>query len=173
MEKNLLVIGYTRKPHGLKGEIKLQVTERYLEDLLNVEFVFLNLKGQNMPFFIEDIRVGNSIIAKFEDVNSPEAALKIASKEMYIRQEDLIPDDEREMEVEIPTYERCLGYVIFNGTERIGAIEELIEYPQQEMAVVQYNNREVLVPLNAAYIQKIDDSEKMILVDLPEGLLDL
>ena len=38
MEK-LISIGYTKKPHGLKGEIKLHIEDRYLEDLLEAGFV--------------------------------------------------------------------------------------------------------------------------------------
>lgn len=173
MIDKLVQIGFTKKPHGLKGEIKLHVEDRYLEDLMNVDIVIVQIKGKPTPFFVEDIRVGNAIIGKFEDIDTPESALSIANKELSIREQDIIPDDEREIEVEGMQYDKCIGYTLFDGEKEIGNIIEILEYPQQEMAVVEYENREVLIPLNAAFVKKRDDKAKIILMDLPDGILDL
>ncbi len=172
MEKTIL-IGSTKKPHGLKGELKLYVEERYVEDLMNAEILMIDIKGRPTPFFIEDIRFGNNIIAKFEDVNTPEAAMSIANKEMSLRESDLIPDDEREIEIETMPYEHCIGYTIVNDGEKVGIIDNIVEYPQQEMAILNYKNKEVLIPLNQHFIKKVDDKNKVIEMILPEGLLDL
>jgi 16S rRNA processing protein RimM len=169
----LISIGYTKKPHGLKGEIKLYVYDRYLEDLLEADLVLLDLKGKHTPFFIEDIRVGNHIIAKFEDINTPEAALAIGSKEMFLREEDLLSDADRQFDVEQLPFTHCVGYSIYEGEKLLGIIEEIIEYPQQEMAMIHYQNREVLVPLNEHFVKKMDDKNKKIIVELPDGILDL
>ena len=172
MDKTIL-IGATKKPHGLKGELKLYVEERYVEDLMNAEILMIDIKGRPTPFFIEDIRFGNNIIAKFEDVNTPEAALSIANKEISLRESDLIPDDERVIEIETMPYEHCVGYTIVNKGETVGMIDNIVEYPQQEMAILNYKNKEVLVPLNQHFIKKVDDKNKVIEMVLPEGLLDL
>lgn len=166
-------IGFTKKPHGLKGEIKLHVEERYLEDLLNADIILLDIKGKQTPFFVEDIRVGNNIIAKFEDVDTPEGAMAIASKEIFLRESDLIPDDEREIEVDIPPFEHCVGYMIKNEGVEVGIINEIQEFPQQEMAIVTYNKRDIMIPLNQHFVKKLDDTNKVIEMELPEGLLDL
>jgi 16S rRNA processing protein RimM len=171
--ENLIAIGYTKKPHGLKGEIKVQVEDKYLEDLMETEAVLLAIKGKPTPFFLEDIRVGNAIIAKFEDVNSLEEAMSIASKEMFLRPQDILPDDLREMTVERLAFADCVGFTLFDKNEIVGTIEDVVEFPQQEMAVINYQNRELLIPLNEAFIQQIDKQAKRILMDLPEGLLDL
>ena len=172
MDKTIL-IGATKKPHGLKGELKLYVEERYVEDLMNAEILMIDIKGRPTPFFIEDIRFGNNIIAKFEDVNTPEAAMSIANKEISLRESDLIPDEEREIEIETMPYEHCIGYTIVNEGETVGVIDNIVEYPQQEMAILNYKNKEVLVPLNQHFIKKVDDKNKVIEMVLPEGLLDL
>ncbi len=172
MDKTFL-IGSTKRPHGLKGELKLYVEEKYVEDLMNAEILMIDIKGRPTPFFIEDIRFGNNIIAKFEDVNTPEAAMSIANKEISLRESDLIPDDEREIEIETMPYEHCIGYTIVNEGETVGIIDNIVEYPQQEMAILNYKNKEVLVPLNQHFIKKVDDKNKVIEMGLPEGLLDL
>jgi 16S rRNA processing protein RimM len=169
----LVQIGFTKKPHGLKGELKLHIEDKYLEDLMEADVVVLQIKGKPTPFFVEDIRMGNAIIGKFEDVDTPEAALSIANKELSLREEDIIPDDLREIEVEGMRYDRCIGYTIFDGDNEIGQILEVLEYPQQEMAVIEYEGREVLIPLNTAFIVKQDDKAKKFMMDLPDGLLEL
>ncbi|MEM6699798.1 MAG: hypothetical protein AAF599_15455 [Bacteroidota bacterium] len=55
----------------------------------------------------------------------------------------------------------------------IGVIEEVIEMPQQEMAVINYKDKEVLIPMNEDFILEILEEEKILKVELPEGLLDL
>ncbi len=171
----LIPIGFTKKPHGLKGEIKLHVTERYLEDLMHTDVVILEIKGKPTPFFVDDIRVGNTTIGKFEDIDTPESALSIANKEIFLREEDIIPDDFREFEIENDglAYEKCMGYVIFDGDKEIGSIIDILEYPQQEMAVVMFENREIMIPLNAAFVIKRDDEAQRIMMELPEGLIEL
>ena len=45
--------------------------------------------------------------------------------------------------------------------------------PQQEMFAITYKKRELLIPVSKDYIVKIDHDKKEILMDLPDGLLDL
>ncbi len=170
---NVVKIGFTRKPHGLKGEIKLQIEDKYLEDLLETDVVLLTIKGKPTPYFIEDIRVGNAIIAKFEDVDTVEAATEIGSKELSLREKDILADDEREFEVEGLEYENCVGYKIMDGDNLVGEIEEVVEFPQQEMAILTREGKDILIPLNVAFVIKRDDASKTIFMDLPKGLLEL
>ena len=168
----LISIGYTKKPHGLKGEIKLQVEDTYLDDLLEMDSLLLDIKGKHTPFFIEDLRIGNSIIAKFEDIDTPEAALSIGSKEILVKSDDLKIMNQLKLEAGF-TYEDCLGFTIFDDNKEIGVIKELQEYPQQLMASLEYKGKETLIPLNDNFIKKIDQKKKHILMNLPEGLLEL
>lgn len=170
--ENLVSIGYTKKPHGLKGELKVLIDDLYLDDFLDAETIFLELKGKKLPFFIESVREGNEILVKLEDIDSKEAADNIASKEIFLRESDIVPLDERELEED--DFVQYLGYQVQDSElGLIGAIEEIIEYPQQMMAVVNYQDREVLIPMNEAFIKKIQKKEKIIRMELPEGLLDL
>jgi 16S rRNA processing protein RimM len=170
----LVKIGFTKKPHGLKGEIKLQIDDQYLEDLMETEVVLLTIKGKPTPYFIEDIRVGNAILAKFEDVDTVEAANEIASKDMSLREQDILTDEERTYEEEAGMeYEDCVGYKIMDGDLLVGEIEEVVEFPQQEMAILTREGKDILIPLNVAFVLRRDDESKTIFMELPKGLLDL
>ena len=165
-------IGFTKKTHGVAGELKVFV-EEHLEDIfLEADRVFLEIRGNKQPYFIETIRGGGDLIVKFEDVKNREDAIPLQSKAVFLPASE-VPAD---LEPEAPpmAYARVTGYLLVDATAGdIGAVEEVLEMPQQEMAVVHYQGREVWVPLNPQFVRSIDDAGRKVLVDLPEGLLDL
>ena len=167
-------IGYTKKTYGIKGEIKLNITDRYLEDFAQAEVLFLNLAGRKIPYFIEYINFENPFTLKFEDYNSKESALELTGKEIFMRTKDLLPEEEKVLEIEGLVYEKYVGYQIEDTTKgNLGVIKEIVEYPQQEMAILSIDQNEVLIPLNEQLIRSIDEIEKLIKMDLPLGLLEL
>jgi 16S rRNA processing protein RimM len=173
MDETLIKIGATQNTHALKGELKVFIEEEYEDDFLNIDTVFLTIAGKNIPYFIESVRGGNAMIVKFEDIDTIEAAAKIAKKPIQIRATDRIPEEERIVE-EISSFDYLEGYMMVDKSiGQLAVIEEVMEMPQQEMAVIQYLNQEKLVPLNDRFIVSVDDKNKIVTVDLPEGLLEL
>lgn len=172
--QNYTLIGKTRKSYGIKGEMKLHINEEFLEDIFNLKVVFLKISGKQVPYFVESVRTGNALLIKFEDINSPEETNAITSKEIYARTDDLIPEEERMFEVEGLEFEKYLGYLIIDSEKgRVGAIKEVVEYPQQEMAVVEFEEREILIPLNKKLIASVNETKKELILNLPDGLLEL
>lgn len=173
---NYINIGKTKKVHGTRGDLRLQILEERVEDFMNSDVVFLELNGKQVPFFIAEFTVKGTPMVRFEDINSREEALPLTAKKMFLRQTDLLADDQRTLEVvdDSLKYSRYVGYKIVDITSgEVGLIKEIIEYPQQEMAEVDYKEKEIMIPMNAALIEKIDDKSRMIVMDLPEGMLDL
>lgn len=174
MEK-FIQIGFTKKAYGVKGEMKMKIEEKYVEDFFQAQIVFLNIGGKKVPFFVDNVRVGNTLLAKFEDIDSPEDALTITSKEVFLREKDIIPEENRLLEVEETlVFKKYEGFLMEDINEgKIGIIEEILEYPQQEMALIKYQGKELLIPMNEQLIESVDEEQKTIVMKLPEGLLDL
>lgn len=167
-------IGFTKKTYGVKGEIKLNIKDRYLEDFAQAEVIFFNLAGRKIPYFIEYINFENPFTLKFEDYHSKEAALELTGKEIFMRTKDLLPEEEKILEIEELEYEKYVGYQIEDASKgNLGIIKEIVEYPQQEMAILLINENEVLIPLNEYLIISINEEDKRIKMDLPQGLLEL
>jgi 16S rRNA processing protein RimM len=55
----------------------------------------------------------------------------------------------------------------------LGVILSVQEFPQQFVATVNYQNKEILFPLNEDFIVEIDEEEQLLYLDLPDGLLDV
>lgn len=169
----MVKIGRIGKAHGLNGELKAFVEDAYWEDFLNAEIIFLEIRGQHLPYFVEDVRAGNAVLVKLEDLNSREDAQMLHHKDIYLRSADILPDEARTIII-TPGYERFTGYTIEDATHGlVGKIDEVIEMPQQMMAVVVYRSREILIPLNEQFIVTTDEEQCVLHMDLPDGLLDL
>ena len=175
-EIKYVTIGRTRKAHSLTGELKVFIEERYLEDFMKNERIFLEIKGVKIPYFIANVRGGGEMIMKLEEVDNRDTATLLQSREVMLREQDILPDHLREYEMpeeETLAYGHLVGFLLTDETlGEIGTIDEVLEMPQQEMAFLKYKNREVLVPLNEQFISSVDDKNKRVMVDLPDGLLD-
>ena len=69
-EVQYVTIGRTRKAHSLTGELKISIEERYLEDFMKNERIFLEIKGAKVPYFIDNVRGGGEMIVKLEEVDN-------------------------------------------------------------------------------------------------------
>ncbi len=168
---NLTEIGRTGRPHGLKGEIKLRVAEEMEELLFDNEVFFVRVgSAAPVPYFLEEIRAGGALIAKFQGIENPEQARIISNCEL------LLPAKVVEL-LGPPTaspYDHFVGYRIIDHTAgELAEIEEVLELPQHFLARITYDGREVLLPLHPDFITETDDKGKVIKTDLPDGLLEL
>ncbi len=165
-------IGHTRKTYGLTGALKLDVKDQFLDDLLEAQAVFLSLQGQLLPYFIEKIEEEPHLLIKFEEIDTPEQARDLTNAEIFMRSAEVSgksPVDEDGL----MDWEMLVGWTIYDKEDLIGEIIEIQEYPQQMMALVEFEGRDVLIPLNETFLTVIDENTQQIIMDLPEGLLAL
>lgn len=173
MAKNLKEIGKLGKTFGFDGSLKLAIDSALLTELKKAEFVFIPTAGHKVPYFVDKIKTGKPLTIKLEDVNSKEDALSLSGQKIYIQAE------EKTTSGPIPLKEitQLSDLVAFELQDEkigeIGKIAAIYELPQQWMASVDYEDREVLIPLNEEFVVAIDIAQKIVLTDLPEGLLVL
>jgi len=168
-----VAIGRLRKPHGLQGEMKGEIEERFWNDVAEVEAFFVEYKGAYTPFFIEYLRGKGTPIVKFEDVDTKEEASTFTNKPLFLRKDDISLSDE-EINASDLEYGFLEGYTMVE--EELGNVGEILrvdEFPQQEMATVAYKEKEIFIPLLEAWIVTVDKANKTVVVALPEGLLDI
>lgn len=175
MSIELVPIGRTNKTHGVDGTLRITVKDVFLDDFVAAEVVFLEVGGQAAPFFIEDRWGGDPLYLKLEEVDSREDARPLTNKVLSLRQEDISTTGNEEKEVIDPSsYARWIGYTLKDETlGEIGRIEEIIELPQQFLAGLIYKDQEVMIPLHPELILQLSHKDKTVLMNLPEGLLDL
>ena len=167
---NYIQVGILGKTHGLKGELKFRIEEEYIDDFNEANVIFIKNKGHHAPYFIESIR--SSSIIKFEDTDNVEAAKILQSLPIFLKEEDISIAAAEPLEELI--YQYIKGYKMIDDLlGELGEIQAVEAYPQQEIAIVSYQNKEVLIPLNEFVILNIDENSQEVRVSLPEGLLEI
>ncbi len=171
----MIKIGHTKKTHGLRGGVKATIEEKFYEDFDAAEFLFIEINGKQVPYFIEEVTGGKELIIKFEDIDDIDAARLITSKELFLKEDQIIPAEQRKYSQIGIEYSETQGFAMVSIEGKyIGTISEVMEMPGQIMALVQMDeNLEKLIPLNEQFVVEINEAEKQVVIDLPDGLLEL
>jgi 16S rRNA processing protein RimM len=167
--KDHFKIGTIIKTRGLKGELQLYVDFEHLQDI-NFTAVFFDIAGKLVPYFVQSVKYKKNTAWLFlEDVDTIEKATKLVKKDVYLPNK--LKPKKKKGEF---TLKDLKGFIAIDEKEgELGEILEVQELPHQFIATVNYQNSEVLFPLNETIIKGIDLEGGEVYVDLPEGLLDI
>ena len=169
MAKKYVKIGNLLKPVGTRGEIKTDIPDEFLEDFVNAAHVFILINGSYVPYFIESVRETNQILVKFEDMDDPEEASTVSQKDIFMEEKNITSTEFANQKDK----EQLLDYTIISNRENIGTIIAVEIFPQQIMAVVQKDSKPFYLPLVDQFIVEINEEDKIIYMDLPDGILDI
>ncbi len=163
-------IGKLVAVHGLKGELLLIHELGKKTSLKGLQAIFIEEKKSSfLPWFIETTKIKSEkeIYLKLEGVNTREAAIKLTQKEIWLPEVDFKKFADKTAPASL------LGYTIINNNESLGEILELIEQPHQLLCRLEIKGKEVLIPLHEESLKKINHRKQEVLVELPDGLLEI
>ena len=175
MQPTFIPVGFTKKTHGIGGELKMAVAQEYLEEFLKTKVIYIEDKsGKALPFFIISVRgSAQEFIVKLEDCDSREAAQALSSKKILLNEKNIALKKVKAHQAKLD-FNNCQGYQIEDSVlGQIGKIESIIQYQAQVMAMLYYNNKEVMIPLNTNFVTKLDTAKRIIHTTLPEGILSI
>jgi 16S rRNA processing protein RimM len=163
-------IGKLVAVHGLTGELLLKHELGKKTSLKGLQAIFVEEKKNTfLPWFIESAKTKSEeeIYIKLEGINSREAAIRLTQKEIWVPEIDFKKFASKSAPASL------LGYTIINDKEPLGEILEIIEQPHQLLCRLEIKGKEVLIPLHEQTLQKINHTKKEVLVELPDGLLEI
>lgn len=164
-------VGRIIKTHGIHGEVVLKADKELTEVILHKESVFIELNNELVPFLLTDAfrMQADSLVIAFEDIANPEQAKFILQKNVFIPTSELPSRKENTLQAF-----HVNGYnVIDIEFGHIGTATEILHTPMQSLLVVDSPGGEVLIPVDESIILEVNDADKVIRVDLPDGLLEL
>mgnify|MGYP000861894771 FL=1 len=169
-KNQLFPIGQINKPHGIQGEMSFGFTTDVFE-LEELPFFIFELDGIFVPFVVSEFRLKTSStgILRLDGLNSEEDARTFSGLQIFILKEqlDLLPEVE-------PGLDYLVGFQLKDIEKgMIGVISEIDHTTENALFVIQQEDDELLIPVGEEYIREIDQDNKIIEVELPEGLLDL
>ena len=94
-------VGHTKKPHGIKGELKIVIEDAFLEDVLEASVIFLEIGAGMVPCFPASYRDVGSLLIKFDGMDDREAIAPMVGRPVYLREEDLRSGVEAENDLQL------------------------------------------------------------------------
>ena len=167
----MIVIARAVRTHGLKGEIVAELLTDFPERFEDVDDVVLvspsgeRRTGQLEDFWFQKDRVVLKL-AGYDDVDQAKS---------LVGYDFAVPDSERVALQEDEFYDWELeGCTVNVDDKSIGQVRSVMRTGGAEILVISDDSgKEQLVPLAAEIVVKIDKAARVILIDPPEGLLDL
>jgi 16S rRNA processing protein RimM len=168
----LLQIGRTQKPHGIRGEITLLFQKAAYADI-DTEFYFLEIEGIPVPFFVEEMTFSFStdVMArvKFEDVDDEKIAARYVNLGVFLPREAVKIAHGSDM----AHWDFFVGYTIIDQHDNeLGTVKEINDSTINVLFVVQNGENKLLIPATEDFITAIDEENNRLKMNLPEGLID-
>ncbi len=163
-------IGKIVASFGLKGEVILKHNLGKKTSLKGLQTIFIEERKQGfLPWFIETTKIKNEeeLYLKLEGIDVREQAISLTQKEIWIPENDFKKFSAKSSPGNL------LGYEVVENENILGTILEIIEQPHQLLCRIEVAEKEVLIPLHEGTIKKIDRRNNRVIVELPEGLLEI
>ena len=136
-----------------------------------MESVFVEFNKNLVPFFIENssLHKNDFLRVQFEDVDSEEEADSIVNCDVYLPL-NMLP----KLSGNKFYFHEVIGYEIED--KRLGVFGKVVsinDSSAQPLFEVINGNVEILVPMIDQFLVKIDRENKKVIMDLPEGLVEM
>ena len=153
------------KSNGTDGGLLIGVRDIEVGQIDLQEPVFIEFDGLPVPFFIQDLQQRGSAkaIVHLNDITSLEDAEEVVGRAVYIEGEW---EEEEEMDF--------TGWTVLHadGT-KVGTVTAHEDIPGNPCIWVETGHGECLLPLREELVLDVDETEKALRMEIPEGLLDL
>ncbi|GAB6011577.1 ribosome maturation factor RimM [Viscerimonas tarda] len=169
-QNEVFKIGKLIKPHGIKGEISFAF-DNDIFDRVDCPYLICLIDGILVPFFIEEYRFKGkeTALIKLEDIDSADKVRQLNGVEVYFPRTYL--EDREEEDVDY-SWNYFIGFQIVDEKQGdIGVIEDIDELTINTLFLVKNDDEDIIIPASEALITGIDDKNKILRMDLPEGLL--
>jgi len=170
-KKNCTRIGYIRKTHGVRGEVTLDFEQQFEFSVEAARRFFIELEGLLVPFYVSEnglrFKSGKTALVSFDWVETESYARRLVGQDVYLFQNEIIENDDEEVTFLYLNYmlkDKSLG--------NFGIISEAEDYSGNVVLTVLHNGKQILVPFNEDFLISVDEKQKIITLDLPEGLIE-
>ncbi|ABP53777.1 ribosome maturation factor RimM [Salinispora tropica] len=180
----MLVVGRIGKPHGIRGEVTVEVRTDEPETRFAPGSVLRTEPGANVPAHPGAYRVpgeltveaarwhqGRVLLVTFEGVLDRNVAEALRGTLVGVDRADVAPPTDPE---EFHDHQLVGLAVVTSAGERLGEIARIDHAPAADLLVLRRpGRRDVLIPFVQAIVPEIDLAGGRVVVDPPGGLLDL
>jgi len=170
-KEDLIEIGPVVGPHGIRGELKIWVPDPSSSSLLKAKSIYLRHdSGECLEFVVLGARPAKSVVLiKLSGIKDRTAAEAFCGWKACLTNGDMLPLEKNEYYLF-----QLKGMSVHDPAGRIlGKISALSSNNAQDLLVIESaDGSEKLVPFVSGIVKEIRLSEKILVIENIEGLLD-
>ncbi|MEW9869910.1 ribosome maturation factor RimM [Arthrobacter sp. HS15c] len=158
------------KPHGIRGEVTVQVLTDAPADRFVPGTEFVVEPASVGPLTVVSARWNKDILLlAFDGIETRNEAETLRGAKLFIETEELDEDDDEGW------YEHELvGLEARVGSQVVGKIAALHTMPVQDLLVVEApDGKEILIPFVEQIVPEVNVAEGFVLLTPPDGLFDV
>jgi len=164
-------IGFIRKTRGVHGELVLEFEEQFEFSVEDATRFFLEIDGLLVPFFVAEngmrINSAKTAFVNFDGVGTEKYAQRLVGTDVYLFTSELVDEPEDSGLAELQ------GFTLFDkNTGEIGVVSHVEDFSGNMVLTVGSKHEEILVPFNEDFMVSLDPENKILILDLPEGLIE-
>jgi 16S rRNA processing protein RimM len=170
-KEDCFYLGKIVSKYSFKGELLIKLDTDQPDLYEDLDSMFIEVRNTLIPFFIESSQLHKSDLlrVRFEDVTNEADADALIKSEVYLPLEFL-----PKLEGDKFYFHEVIGFTMVDiNYGKVGTIASINDSTAQALFEVENDGKEILIPMNDEFIDKIDRKAKTIFVKTPEGLIDL
>lgn len=163
-------LGKIVRTHGVKGHLLIHLDAQHPSHYKKCKEMFLMLNGVLQKFTIKEISItSDTARVLFNEIDSLTKAEGYNKIDVYLPLTDLPKLGKNDF-----YYHELIGAEISDTKFGvIGIVKDIIDMPAQPLAQIFVNEKEVLVPINKDFVIEFNSNDKKLLMQLPDGLIDI
>jgi 16S rRNA processing protein RimM len=172
MKNPYIEIGYIADAFGIYGEVKAKLDVYDISEYLKIKKLLLGKKGatpQSYKIKEKNFRSETEAIFELDGIATREEAEALKGNTIFIYEADLPKLEDGRF-----YYFEVIGYTVQDKKlGELGTVHEILEMPAQDVMVMSYQDKKVMIPLVDEVVLSADKANKIMHTDLPDGLLEL
>lgn len=165
-----LELGVVTKPHGVRGELKVQLHWSESTVLADLDDVLLGKPSKPLEgFHVEFVRsTAKGALLKLAGIDSRDAAERLRGAHLYAKRAQLPPLDSDEYYLV-----DLLGFEVRSPSRVVGRVVKVNAHPTLDTVVIEDSaGRRMEQPLNDTWVDEIRFEERVVLLSSEDGLID-
>ena len=170
-KEDCFYLGKIAKKFSFKGEVLAYLDTDEPELYENLESVFVECNKHLVPFFIEtsSLHKNDFLRIRFEDVSTEEEAEAILGNDLYLPL-SMLP----KLSGNKFYFHEVIGFEVEDQRLGVvGTIQSINDSTAQPLFEVLYGGVEILIPMIDHFLVTIDRDNKKVVMNLPEGLIEM
>lgn len=174
VREELIAIGRYNKPHGVAGEISATI-DVDIEVLQALSCLISDVDGIYVPFFVNACRpkTAETVLLTIDGIGNEREATRLVNHDIYALKSEFSEESE-DADADGYPLDYFIGFTLSDADGQVvGEIVDVDEQTENAIFIIDRDGDELMVPASDDLIVEFDLEKKMMVMDLPQGLLDL